>query len=160
MSEQDRAPLPDNFLQTLNDSRGGFNETLGLSFVSVSYDEIVGEIAVGPHLAQPYGLVHGGVYAAMVETLASVGAAIHAMAIGKHAVGLENSTSFLRATRGGTLRGVARPLVRGRKSHVWEVTITDASEKAVASGRVRMLLLDADTRLAGEEVSLGSRERG
>lgn len=156
MSDHAYPPLPENFLQTLNDNRGGFNEVLGLTIVSVSYDEVVGEVAVGPHLAQPYGVVHGGVYASMVETLASVGAAIHAMAIGKHAVGLENSTSFLRATRGGTLRGVARPLVRGRKSHVWEVTITDASDKAVASGRVRALLIDADTALAGEQVNVGS----
>lgn len=88
-----------------NRSRGGFNETLGLRFVRVTTEEVVAEVPVGPHLLQPYGLVHGGVLASMVETLCSVGAAIDAMPRGQTTVGLENSTSFLRATRSGTLRG-------------------------------------------------------
>ncbi len=154
MSDDDALPLPADFVQMLNDNRGGFNRTLGLTFVSVSRDEVVGELAIGPHLTQPYGLLHGGVYAAMVETLGSVGAHVHAMADGKHAVGLENTTSFLRAMRGGTLRGVARPLVCGRRSHVWEVTISDETDKAVASGRLRLLILDGDAEVAGARVGL------
>lgn len=69
---------------------------------------------------QAYGIVHGGVYAGIIESLASVGAAIHALAEGKSVVGLENHTSFLRAVRSGTLHGVAKPLTRGRRSPVWE----------------------------------------
>jgi uncharacterized protein (TIGR00369 family) len=156
MSEQESLPLPDNVLAMLNENRGGFNEMMGLKFVSATLDEVVGELQIGPGHSQPYGVVHGGVYASMVETLSSVGAALHALTQGKNAVGLENTTSFLRATRGGKLRGVARPLVRGRRSHVWEVTITDESDRAVATGRVRMLILEGDAKLAGETVAVRS----
>lgn len=153
MATEDPLPLPDNFVDMLNARRGGFNEALGLTFVSATRDEVVGELTIGPQHAQPYGIVHGGVYSSMVETLASVGSAITAMAAGKHTVGLENTTSFLRATRGGKLTGTARALVRGRRSHVWEVTIQDETQKAVATGRVRMMILDPDTKLAGQSVS-------
>jgi uncharacterized protein (TIGR00369 family) len=154
MPEDDQLPLPDEFVAMLNDRRGGFNETLGLTFVTASRDEVVGELTIGPHLSQPYGIVHGGVYSSMIETLASVGSAVHAMADGKHTVGVENSTSFLRATRGGKLTGTAKPLVLGRRSHVWEVTITDETERAVAVGRVRMLIIEADVKLAGQKVNV------
>ena len=87
--------------------------------------EVRAQVPVTDRLKQPLGLVHGGVYATIVETLASSGAALSAMARGQTTVGLENSTSFLRAMRSGTLIGTARPLHRGRTTQVWEVDITD-----------------------------------
>jgi len=60
----------------LNAGRGGFEVALGLTFTRASPDEVACEVPVRPHTLQPYGLVHGGVYAAIVETLASVGAAL------------------------------------------------------------------------------------
>jgi 1,4-dihydroxy-2-naphthoyl-CoA hydrolase len=135
-----------------NAERGGFNETLGLVFVRVTVDEVVAEVPVGPHLLQPYGLVHGGVHASIVETLCSVGAAMNALPSGKTTVGLENSTSFLRATRGGKLVGRARPVHRGQRTQAWEVEIRDDSGELVAIGRVRMMLLDEGAALAGKRV--------
>lgn len=111
---------------------------------------------VGPHLTQPYGLVHGGVYAAIVETLASVGAALDVLPRGYTAVGLENTTSFLRAVREGTLRGVASPLQRGRRSQVWNVEIRGDDGKLAASGRVRMLCLEPGAAIAGQDVKIVS----
>ncbi|MEZ4446113.1 MAG: PaaI family thioesterase [Polyangiaceae bacterium] len=147
-------PLPDDLLDSLNSMRGGFNETIGLRFVAASYEEIVAEIPVTPALHQPYGLVHGGVYATIIETLASVGAALNAMAIGRSAVGLENSTSFLRAVRDGVLTGRATPLARGKRSQVWQVEVTDGDQRLVATGRVRMLCLEAGAAVAGETVAV------
>ena len=138
----------------LNAQRGGFNITLGLTFTRASPDEVACEVPVGPHLTQPYGLVHGGVYSSMVETLASVGAALFAMPKGLAPVGLENSTSFLRAVRGGTLVGVARPLQRGRTTQVWEVEIRGDDGKLAATGRVRLLCLEAGAAVAGETVQV------
>ena len=103
-------PLSNDIVAELNAIRGGFNQALGLHFISASYEEVVAEIQLGPEHLQPYGLVHGGVYAAMVETLASVGAALNLGALGLHTVGLDNNTSFLKAVRSGILRGIARPL--------------------------------------------------
>ena len=111
-------------------------------------------LEIGPQHHQPYGVVHGGVYSSMVETAASVGAALHVMPQGRHTVGLENSTTFLRATRDGHLTARATPLARGRRSHVWEVEIRDDEDRLVAKGRVRMLCLEGDAELAGEQVSV------
>ncbi len=147
-------PLPDDIVESINARRGGFNETIGLEFVSIRYDEIVAEIPVTAKLQQPYGIVHGGVYCTIVETLASTGAALNAMPLGYHAVGLENNTSFLHAVREGRLRAVATPVTRGRRSQVWSVSITNEQGRAVATGRVRMLCLEQGARVAGETVGV------
>lgn len=145
-------PLSRDIVAELDAIRGGFNQALGLHFISADYDEVVAEIELGPQHHQPYGLVHGGVYAAMVETLASVGAALNLGALGLHTVGLDNNTSFLRAVRTGTLRGTARPLARGRRTQVWEVSITCEGE-LVAAGRVRLLGVEPGATMAGEAVN-------
>jgi 1,4-dihydroxy-2-naphthoyl-CoA hydrolase len=120
-------------------------------FVRATADEVVAECEIGPEHRQPHGIVHGGVYAGIVETVASVGAAMHAMKSGQSVVGLENHTSFLHAVRAGTLHATARPLTRGRRTQVWEGTITDATGRIAATGRVRLLCLEADAPLAGQK---------
>jgi len=149
-------PDPDDVTKQFNASRGGFNTLVGLVFDKVTVDEVIAHVPVTPQLTQPYGLVHGGVYATIVETLASSGAALSAMARGQTTVGLENSTSFLRAMRSGTLIGTARPLHRGRTTQVWEVAITGDDGKLAATGRVRMLCLEAGAAVAGETVAVTS----
>lgn len=138
----------------LNNNRGGYNTTMGFSVTRATKDLVVGVIALEPHHLQPYGIVHGGVLAGMIETACSTGAAIVALASGASVVGLENSTSFLRAVRGGTLTVTAKPLVRGRRSHVWEATVTGDDGKAVATGRVRLLCLEAGADLAGKKAGI------
>lgn len=148
--------LPANIVDFLNSAgRGGFNTLLGLRFTSASYEEVCAEVPVRPELLQPYGLVHGGVYATMIETLASAAAAINAQARGQTTVGLENSTSFLKGVREGTLHGQARPLTRGRRTQVWEVTIGDDEGRTVATGRVRMICLEAGAAIGGQTLTLG-----
>jgi uncharacterized protein (TIGR00369 family) len=137
-----------------NAVKGGFNTALGLAFVRVTTEEVIAEVLVRPEHLQPYGLVHGGVYAAMIETLCSTGAAVNALARGQTTVGQENATSFIRAVRGGTLRGRAVPLTRGRRSHVWEARIEDDQGRLVAVGRVRLLCLEAGAEAGGEELHL------
>ncbi len=141
----------------INARRGGFNEALGLVIERATAEEVVATVTLGAHHHQPYGVVHGGVYCAMIETVASIGAAVNVMPEGRHTVGLENSTTFLRATREGTLTARGTPLTRGRRSHVWEVEITDGAGRLVAKGRVRMLVLEGDATLAGEAVTVKAR---
>ena len=124
--------------------RGTFAGALGLRVLRASRDEVVAEVAVEPRLLQPYGIVHGGVHTSIVETLASIGGALDAKTHGKTVVGLENQTSFIRAVRGGTLRATARPLTRGRRSQVWEVSIQEEEGALVATGRVRLLLIERE----------------
>jgi 1,4-dihydroxy-2-naphthoyl-CoA hydrolase len=148
------APPEAQLVAMLNAHLGGFERALGLAFTRVTPDELVAEVPVTPALLQPYGIVHGGVYASIIETLASAGAALHAMAEGKSSVGLENTTSFVRAVRGGTLVAVATPVHRGRTSQVWEVRISDERGKLAATGRVRTMTLEAGAAVAGEVVGL------
>jgi len=128
---------------------GTFAGELGLRVITATRDEVVAELVVQAKHRQPHGIVHGGVYATIIETLASVGAAIDAARSGKSVVGLENHTSFVRAARAGTLRAVATPITRGRRSQVWEVVVRNDEGSIAAKGSVRLLVLDMDANVGG-----------
>jgi 1,4-dihydroxy-2-naphthoyl-CoA hydrolase len=145
---------PDDLSPMLNSQRDGWNTAMGLRFVHATLDEVVAEFTVGPQHLQAYGIVHGGVHAGVIETLTSVGAALNASARGQSIVGLENHTSFIRAVREGTLRVTARPITRGRRTQVWEAVVSDPEGRTVATGRVRLLALEADAAVAGETVTV------
>ena len=145
--------FPENVVEMINARLGGFNRAMGLRFVKALPDEFVAELDITEAHRQPYGLVHGGVYAGMIETLCSTGAALRVFAEGKTTVGLENTTAFLRAVRSGTLRGTARSVTTGRRSHVWEAWIRDDAERLVATGRVRLMVLAPGETLDGAEVT-------
>jgi uncharacterized protein (TIGR00369 family) len=118
-------------------------EAMGMVVEEVTPDRAVGEITVDSRHLQPMGLVHGGVYAALAETLASYGASQWAIENGAFgAVGLSNTTDFIRATREGTLRGEATPLHQGRNQQLWQVVITRSADgKVAALSRVRLQIL-------------------
>ncbi len=147
-------PANEDFSTKLNANLDGWNSSMGVQFVRATADEVVAQVEIGPVHLQAYGIVHGGLYSGLIETVASVGAALYALKHGQPVVGLENHTSFLRATREGLLRATALPLVRGRRSQVWEVSITDAEGRMVASGRVRLLSLEPGSSVAGETVGV------
>jgi uncharacterized protein (TIGR00369 family) len=128
--------------QTYRPVEGSWAAVMGVRFVRASAEEVVAELDVGPHHLQAYGLVHGGVYSGLIETAASLGASIAARAHRRSVVGLENHTSFLHATRSGTLRAVAVPVHRGRTTQLWQASVNDADGRVVASGRVRLLSLE------------------
>ncbi len=144
----------EDFSTRLNANLDGWNSSMGVQFVRATADEVVAQVEIGPVHLQAYGIVHGGLYSGLIETVASVGAALYALKHGQPVVGLENHTSFLRATRAGLLRATALPLVRGRRSQVWEASITDAEGRMVASGRVRLLSLEPGSSVAGETVGV------
>lgn len=136
--------------RTLNESvRDGWARTMGMRYVRADADEVVAELDIDDRHRQPYGIVHGGVHAGMLESIASVGAAMVAMARGQAVVGLENHTSFLRAARTGRLEARARPVSRGRTSQLWDGEVRDDSGRLLATGRVRVLCLDDSVSLAG-----------
>jgi len=149
------AASPDgNFAVSLNTSISGWTRAMGIHFVLATGDEVIAELEIAAHHHQAYGIVHGGVYSGLIETVASVGAALAALPRNQSVVGLENQTSFLNAVREGKLRATARPLMRGRRTQVWEATVTDVEGRTVASGRVRFLALEAGSSLAGETVEV------
>jgi 1,4-dihydroxy-2-naphthoyl-CoA hydrolase len=136
----------------------GFDTAMGFRFVRATRDEVIIEYDIGPQHLQPYGIVHGGVHCAAIESTCSTGAGLDAMARGQSVVGVENHTSFIRAARAGRVRVTATPLTRGRRSQVWEATARDEQGRIIATGRVRLLCLDPGSDLAGEKVAARRRE--
>ncbi len=136
----------------LNEMLGGWNTAMGLRFVKATADECIAELVIGAHHLQPYGIVHGGVHTGIIEAACSTGAAVVAMARGQSVVGLENATSFITAVRGGTLRVTATPVTRGRRTQVWQAVVTNEAGRTCATGRVRLLCLEAGSELAGATV--------
>jgi uncharacterized protein (TIGR00369 family) len=133
----------------LNENVTGWDRAMGLRFLHASGDRVDAEVELREQHLQPYGLAHGGVHAGVIEAVCSTGAALWALPLGLRVVGLENSTSFLRAVREGRLAITASPVTRGRRSQVWQAEVRDAQGNLLAQGRVRLLCLDADASLAG-----------
>ncbi len=151
-------PAPPDFAAVLSAAMNdGWMGAMSVKLISATRDEVVAEVTVGPAHLQAYGIVHGGVHAGLIESVASIGAALDVLPRGRSVVGLENSTSFLRAVRSGTLRAVARPLSRGRRSQVWEGSVTDEQGRLAATGRVRLLVLEPETEIAGAKVGIPER---
>ena len=123
---------------------GGFDDAvLGIVFDRASLQRLEAHLDVHPRLHQPYGIVHGGVWCAVVETLASVAGALHAGLAGQLCVGVANSTDFLRSHREGRVDAVATPVHVGRLQQLWQVDLTRASDgKAIARGQVRLQNVD------------------
>lgn len=124
----------------------GFTKLIGLEITAASGDEVLAELELRPDLLQPNGILHGGVHCTLVESLASVGAALWLGEDAGRVVGVSNSTDFLRATQSGTLLARAAPIHRGRSQQLWEVRITDDADRLVAKGQVRLQNLRAAER--------------
>lgn len=114
----------------------GFDRLYGLRVTELSEDEVRGEVAVRDQIKQPAGLVHGGVYASIAESLAVNGTAAAVHGAGGGASAIANQTSFLRPITQGTIHGLARARHRGRTTWVWEVELTDDDGRLCVLTRV------------------------
>ena len=134
-------PLPDSALPP--GFEAPFDNEIGLVFTELSPDGARAQLEVQPKLLQPMGLVHGGVYCSMIESMASVAGYIWFNANGAgNVVGVNNNTDFLRAIGSGTVYGTATPVHRGRRQQLWLVTITDADDRVLPRGQVRLQNLE------------------
>ncbi|HTN22522.1 MAG TPA: PaaI family thioesterase [Solirubrobacteraceae bacterium] len=115
---------------------GGFDALYGLEVLEVHDDLVLARVAVRDDLRQPFGLVHGGVLASISETLASLGTAVVVVPEGNAAMGLSNSTSFLRPILEGTIHGRAIRRHRGRTTWIWDVEISDDEGRLCAITRM------------------------
>jgi 1,4-dihydroxy-2-naphthoyl-CoA hydrolase len=146
--------MSQDFTERINKTPEGWLQAMGVTVTRATQDEVRAELTVGPEHLQSYGIVHGGVHCGLIESLASIGAALYAIPRGQSVVGLENNTSFIRAVRAGAkLHAISTPITRGRKTQVWEARVLDADERVVATGRVRLLCLESDEALAGQQVT-------
>jgi uncharacterized protein (TIGR00369 family) len=116
----------------------GLDEALGFRLDEAGPDRVVLSWTVGPQHLQAYGIVHGGVHCSVVESAASIGAAMWFMDRGT-VVGVSNHTNFLRSAReGDRLVATATPLHRGRSQQLWQVEIVDDQQRLTARGEVRL----------------------
>ena len=120
----------------------GFDGLYGLELTELSDEVVCGRVAVRDQLKQPAGLVHGGVYAAIAESLASFGTAMAVIPQGKLAMGLSNQTSFLRPITQGVIDAKAQRRHRGRSTWVWEVEIFDDQRRLCVLSRVTIAVRD------------------
>src|ERR1700682_5086413 len=145
--------MSQDFSARINELPEGWLKAMGVTITLATVDEVRAELTVGPEHLQGYGIVHGGVHCGLIESLASIGAALVALPRNQSVVGLENNTSFVRAVRAGArLHAVSTPITRGRRTQVWEARVLDDQERVVATGRVRLLCLEKARPLAGEHV--------
>ena len=126
-------------------------KVLALQLDEVSLTHVRAHVDCGPQHHQPYGIVHGGVWCAIVESLASLGGAVNAASQDRLVVGVSNATDFLRAHRTGRVEALAEPIHVGRSQQLWQVVLTRADDgKAVARGQVRLQSVAPEQPLAGQ----------
>lgn len=133
-NSQPAAPSPRPF------PSGTLMERMGIELLERGPERTVGRMPVEGNV-QPFGLLHGGASAVLVETLGSVASNIHA-GEGRLAVGVDLNCTHHRAVRQGWVSGVATPLSRGRSLACYEVVVTDEEGNRVCTGRLTCAIRD------------------
>jgi 1,4-dihydroxy-2-naphthoyl-CoA hydrolase len=130
-------PPPRSGVSPLDDS-SVFLRAGGLVVDEISDTRVTGHMQLGPDHHTPWGIVHGGVYSTAIESAASIGASAAVRAQGRVAVGITNTTHFLRSLTAGPVRVEAVALHQGRSQQLWRVDINDDAGRLVAHGEVRL----------------------
>jgi 1,4-dihydroxy-2-naphthoyl-CoA hydrolase len=115
-----------------------FLRAAGLILDEITAVRVTGHLVLGPEHHTPWGIVHGGVYTTAIESAASVGASTAVRDQGQVAVGLTNTTHFLRSVTEGRVNVEAAALSQGRTHQLWSVDITDEPGRLIAHGEVRL----------------------
>jgi uncharacterized protein (TIGR00369 family) len=127
-----------------------FDALYGLEVLEHDDERVRAQVRVRDEVKQPLGLVHGGVYASIAESITSMATAAAVFPEGKSAQGLSNQTSFLRPITEGTVHASARRRHRGRTTWVWEVEITDDDGRLCALVRMTIAVRDLPPGLRPE----------
>lgn len=120
----------------------GYSELLGIELIDAPEGEARGRIEVDAHLRQPAGIVHGGVYASLAETITSHATWVAVRDEGKAAMGQANQTTFLRPIADGHVNAHAVARHQGRTTWVWDVEVTDDEERVCALVRMTIAVRD------------------
>ena len=123
-------------VEQLNNAVRGFDRLYGLQLVHYAEGEVSAQVSVRDEVKQPAGLVHGGLYASIAESMTSLATALAVMPDGNMAMGLSNSTSFLRPITEGIVHAHASVIHRGRTTWVWDVRFTDDAGRSCAVTRM------------------------
>jgi 1,4-dihydroxy-2-naphthoyl-CoA hydrolase len=121
----------------------GPGAAIGLTYQESGPELVRATVPVAPIVQQPVGLVHGGVYGLIAESITSRATAAVVLPVGKVPVGQSNSATFLRPITEGTIHAVARRRHAGRTSWIWDVEITDDADRLCAMIRMTIALRPA-----------------
>jgi uncharacterized protein (TIGR00369 family) len=132
---------------TLNSDfrRGLLPEFFGIEFDEVSSDSVRARLRADKRHLRPGGIVNGGVYLVLIETLGSISATQKIDMHRQNALGIQVTANHVGMAReGDTLIAVSRPVHVGRSTHVWEVDIREQGGRALSSGRITLLIVPRD----------------
>lgn len=122
--------------------RDALGELIGVEHLEAGEDLVRARVPVTDRILQPYGLVHGGVYAVLAEIVTSKATHDAVTGEGKAAFGQSNDVTFLRPISEGHVNADARPRHRGRTSWVWQVELTDDEGRLCALAQVVVAVRD------------------
>ena len=129
--------------QQINAALGGFDRLYGLEVLALSDTEVRARVPVREQVKQQLGLLHGGVYASVAESITSLATAVAVIGAGEIATGISNSTSFLRPVTEGVVHALATRLHRGRTTWVWDVRFSDDADRLCAVTRMTIAVRSA-----------------
>lgn len=133
----EQGPLSNEALAELNANNTGMDATLGIVYTSISRTGVSAEIKITPVVLQPFGIVHGGLYSAIGE---SIGSFAGVLAAGAPVAGISNSTNFLRPASSGTIKASSRPVHLGSSTQLWEITCK-LDGKILATTSLRTMIM-------------------
>jgi 1,4-dihydroxy-2-naphthoyl-CoA hydrolase len=122
---------------------GTLDDVLGFEMLEASPERCRGHFAVEKRVQQPLGLVHGGAYAALAESMVSTATYLGVEGDGNFALGQSNHTHFFRPATAGVVHAEGTPIHRGRTSWVWDVSFTDDDGRLCAASRVTLAVRPA-----------------
>jgi 1,4-dihydroxy-2-naphthoyl-CoA hydrolase len=117
-------------------------ENIGIEFTAVGPDYIEARMPVDHRTHQPLGLLHGGASVALAETMGSIAAMCCLDETKQYCVGLDINANHVRGVKSGYVIGVTRPLHIGKKTHVWEIKISNEAGELVCISRITMAVID------------------
>jgi uncharacterized protein (TIGR00369 family) len=122
---------------------GTLDDVLGFELLEANGERCRGRFSAERRVQQPMGLVHGGAYAALAESMVSLATVVAVAPSGNLAVGQSNHTTFLRPVTSGYVHGEGTPRHRGRTTWVWDVELTDDDGRLCAISRVTLAVRPA-----------------
>ena len=123
-------------------SKNTMVEHLGIEFLELGKNFISAKMPVDHRTHQPMGLLHGGASVALAETLGSVASSLLVNLNHSHCVGIEINANHIKSVRKGFVFGKAKPIHVGKKTHVWDIKITDESDKLICISRLTVAIVD------------------
>jgi 1,4-dihydroxy-2-naphthoyl-CoA hydrolase len=126
-----------------NSTKNHMGHAVGIEFEHVSTEKMIATMPVNENTVQPFRILHGGASVVLAETLASVGAWFSLDGTDKTAVGVEINANHIRSVKeGGMVRGIATPVKKGSRIHVWETRIEDGNGKLICVSRCTMAIVN------------------